>query len=162
MRVSKRTKRRSGRKGPPRGPLDQPAGLEELGEKYGVRKARPAQALDEKVARDAAASDGPGYNALVNVVGQRTLDVMEKGVFVALVAIFTAFLASGLAISSLAAFKATNTPVPDGWDDFLTNNIEGAFTPSLVVFFALSSVYGLYKQAQLNAGFTGYKERQEK
>lgn len=165
MRLSKRgaARRKGGaRRGAPRGPLDAPEGFEAIGEEYGVRKARPGQALDEKVARDAAGEGGGGYAALVGVVGQARLDAMEKVVFVALAGIFAAFLASGLAISSLAAFKATDTPVPEGWDEFLTNNVEGAFTPSLVVFFALSSFYGLYKQAQLNAGTTGYKERQGK
>jgi hypothetical protein len=148
------------RKGPSRTPADKAARFEDIGAKFGVRPARPGQVMDEKIAREAPSGEQAGYNALVELVGQDALDTMEKGVFVALAVLFSAFLASGLAISSLAAFKATGKPIPDGWNEFVSSKVEGAFTPSLFVFFGLSSLYGLYKQAQLNAGTTGYKERQ--
>lgn len=162
--VQMRSRRPSvrGRKGPSRTPSDKATKFESIGEEFGVRPARPGQALDEKIKREAASEEQFNYSGLVEVFGQGALDTMEKVVFVALALLFTVFLASGLAISSLAAFKATGKPVPDGWDEFLTNHVEGAFTPSLFVFFGLSSFYGLYKQAQLSAGTTGYKEQQRK
>jgi hypothetical protein len=155
---------RPARKGPSRTPRDKVEALEAVAAQYGLRKARPGQVLDEKVASDArrAAGSESLYGSLVSAVGQDTLDVAERGVFVTLAVLFAAFLGSGLAISSLAAYKATGTTVPDGWDEFVSSKVEGTFTPSLLVFFALSSAYGLYKQAQLNAGSTGYTERQKK
>lgn len=152
---------RPARKGPSRTPRDKEPIMEEIAAQYGVRKAKPGQALDEKLSatiKREAATQGL-YASLVSAVGQGNLDRVEKVVFYLLGGIFTAFLSCGLAISSLAFFKATGKAVPAGYDDFVTS-VEAYFTPALVLFFALSSAYGLYKQAQLNSGATGYTEKE--
>lgn len=149
------------RKGPSRTPADKREKLESIAAEYGVQKARPGQDLDRRVRRQADAQEAPLYLKFAGAIGQDKLDVAEKVLFFSLAALFALFLASGLAISSIAAFKAAGQPVPEKWDEFVTG-VEGIFTPSLFIFFGLSSVFGLYKQAQLNAGVTGYTERQER
>jgi hypothetical protein len=170
MRTGGRKKGGSQRPGPSRTPRDKREALERVAGEFGVFKARPGQRLDEKFTGPAAERATPaklpflppGYRELEDTVGRGRLEVMEKGLFFTLAGLFAAFLGSGLAISSLAFFKATAKPPPPGFDDFVTNNLQAFFTPSLVVFFALSSVYGLYKQAQLKSGATGYIEINER
>lgn len=153
--------RKPSRTGPSRTPSSKRAKVEEIAASYGVKKARAGQGLDERVAREAAAAEAPLYVKFAGAVGQERLDVAEKVLFYALGGFFSFFLLSGLAISSIAAYKAAGTPVPEQWDAFVTQ-VEGYFTPSLFAFFAGSSVFGLYKQAQLNAGVTGYTEGGER
>lgn len=146
------------RKGPSKTPADKREKVASIAAEYGVKKARPGQGMDERVAREAKAEKAPLYLRFAGAVGQDRLDAAEKALFFALAGFFSFFLMSGLAISSIAAYKAAGTPVPVKWDAFVTS-VEGLFTPSLFFFFAGSSVFGLYKQAQLNAGVTGYTER---
>lgn len=131
--------------------------IEAIAGKYGVRKSRPGEYLDEQYNKGSMAtkakqgSSTPSYDSLVKTFGQRNLEVFEKTLFAILVTLFGVFIAGGLAISSLAYYKAVGKPAPDGWDDFVSQNIYSAFTPTLFGFFILSSIYGLYKQWQLSA-----------
>jgi hypothetical protein len=162
------SKRPSSRSSKPRGPSrlseDAKAAIEKTAGGFGLSKARPGQAFDEKynAGKESGSSPRPftppGYKDLVTLVGARNLEVAETGVFWLLVMVFSAFLLSGLAMSSLAYFKATSTEPPPGFEEFISSKVEGLFSPSLIVFFALSTIYGLYKQAQLNSGVTSFTE----
>lgn len=163
---------RAGRKQPskPKSPQGPPEGIvdgseiEAIAAKFGVRKSRPGQMLDEEY-NERRETGGTGdetsafsFENLVKTFGQDNLDRAEKVIFGALLSLFIMFIAGGLAISSLAYFKAVGKPAPEGWDNFVSDKVYGAFTPSLVIFFALSSLFGLYKQAQLSTGGTTYTE----
>jgi hypothetical protein len=144
---------------------EQKAALEKTAAGFGIYKARPGEASDRKFG-DKKASAGKqaqprspsAYAALVRLVGVRNLEFVEKAMFVTLAAVLAAFITGGLAISSLAFFKATASTPPEQLELFATNAVQSFFTPSLIFFFSLSTVYGLYKQAQMNAGATSYTE----
>jgi hypothetical protein len=165
MRRSKGPARRSNK---PRGPGslsdESSAAIEKTAAGFGLYKARAGQALDDKYnsgkssAKEPLPFTPPGYKELVAFAGVRNLQAAEKVVFGLLVIVFSGFLSIGLAISSLAFFKATAAEPPAGFENFVSNTLEGLFTPSLLAFFGLSIIYGLYKQAQLNSGVTSYTE----
>jgi hypothetical protein len=165
MRRAKGPARRSTKpRGP--GPLsdESSAAIEKTAAGFGLYKARAGQALDDKYnsgkssTKEPLPFTPPGYKDLVAFAGLRNLEAAEKVVFVLLVAVFSGFLSIGLAISSLAFFKATAAEPPAGFENFVSDTLQGFFTPSLLAFFGLSTVYGLYKQAQLNSGATSYAE----
>lgn len=84
------------------------------------------------------------------------LDAAESVVYVALAGLLFAFIASGIAISSEAFLKASGRDVSEEFDA-VVKLIERGFTPLTIVFLALSSLLGIYKQSQLSSGATSYE-----
>ena len=70
----------------------------------------------------------------------------------------TLFIAAGIAICFEAYSKATETPLPEGWDDFITNTVEPNFTPGLGVLLGFSVSLGVFASAQLGSGSSVYSE----
>lgn len=134
--------------------------IESLASKYGIRAPRPGDDLDRKFNTSSsfdtdAAEPLTAYQRLVRIFGVEALDAVEGVVVVALGIILVVFLTSGIAISSEAFFKASGKEIPDYIEATLLN-LEKAFTPTVLVFLGLSSMFGLYKQSQLSSGATSY------
>ncbi|CDF38853.1 unnamed protein product [Chondrus crispus] len=134
--------------------------IEGLASKYGIRAPRPGDDLDRKF--NSTSSSDPenqpppsAYQRLAGAFGVEALNAAERVLVVALGTMLIAFLASGLAISSEAFFKASGKEIPDNVEAVLLS-LEQAFTPTLLIFLALSSVFGLYKQSQLSSGASSY------
>lgn len=158
--VTMRRKGAQKRPGPSRTPAEKRARMEEIARGYGVAKPRVAEGMDAKYNKPAKSDDAPSptvYQTLARVFGVEALDKAERIVLVALGVFLVAFLAGGIAISSEAFFKATGKDISDSLDATLAN-VEQVFTPALVVFLSLSSLFGLYKQSQLTSGATAYVE----
>ena len=124
------------------------------------RAPRPGDDLDRKF--NSTSSVDPdnqpppsAYQRLAGAFGVEALNAAERVLVVALGTMLIAFLASGLAISSEAFFKASGKEIPDNVEAILLS-LEQAFTPTIVIFLALSSVFGLYKQSQLSYGASSY------
>lgn len=149
---------------PPKGPSRLPKGtedrIEKLAGKYGIRAPKPGDEHDQKYSAPSSSSSDDlspptAYQRLAGAVGIETLNAAERVVVVTLGILLVIFLASGLGISSEAFFKASGKEVPDNLDALLVR-LEQVFTPAGIVFLALSSVFGLYKQSQLSSGATSY------
>lgn len=156
----RKSRPRTGPKGP--GPLseDKEARLRQLASRRGVQPPTPGDQLDRKyniTIPTPTSSPQTLYQFLVTVFGTPTLDMFERGLYVVLGAMLLAFVAGGLAISSEAFFKASGKPVPQQLDDVL-GQVQAVFTPVGLVFLALSSVLGVFKRSQLNSGVTAYSE----
>lgn len=154
----RKAKRKAGPKGPSRLPKESEDRIEQLAGKYGIRPPKPGDQLDQKFNSPSSDDDQPpptAYQRLAGAVGIETLDAAERVVVIALGVLLTVFLVIGLGISSEAFFKASGKEVPENIDAFLLS-LEQAFTPTVIVFLALSSVFGLYKQSQLSSGATSY------
>lgn len=139
--------------------------LKKVAAGFGMNVPRPGQQLDsqftegrskesEKKRKD---EENQLYYGVVNLIGQSTLNNIENATYFMLATLLTGFLGTGLAISSEAFYKASQKQVPQMLDTVVLNT-EQWFTPLLVVFLVLSSLLGLYKQAQLTAGAAQYDE----
>lgn len=157
------TMRKAKRKPGPKGaqlPKESEDRIESLASKYGIRPPQPGDQLDQKfntpssTANDKQPSPS-AYQRLAATFGVETLDAAERVLVIALGVMLVAFLVSGIAISSEAFFKASGKEVPENFDALLVT-LEQAFTPTVLIFLALSSVFGLYKQSQLSSGATSY------
>eukprot|EP00638_Chattonella_subsalsa_P004158 CAMPEP_0117755572 /NCGR_PEP_ID=MMETSP0947-20121206/13533_1 /TAXON_ID=44440 /ORGANISM="Chattonella subsalsa, Strain CCMP2191" /LENGTH=255 /DNA_ID=CAMNT_0005574935 /DNA_START=51 /DNA_END=818 /DNA_ORIENTATION=- len=70
------------------------------------------------------------------------------------------FLAGGIGIGLSGFAIATGNPLPPAIESFIVDTLEPAFTPSLVVFFALSSFLGIFKSFQFESrSDVQYKEK---
>lgn len=68
------------------------------------------------------------------------------------------FVAAGLAITAEAGSKATNNPLPENVDTFITNIIEPNFTPGLLVLLGFSVSLGAFAALQLGSASSTYRE----
>lgn len=144
---------------------EQKESLKQISERYGVKPLRAGDNLDRKFTSEKSREDDAKqqekeqafYRGLVDIFGQPTLDKIETAVYFILGALLLGFIGSGLAIASEAFFKASQKEIPPALDSFAVA-VEQYFTPLLVVFLILSSILGVYKQAQLNAGAAQYDE----
>lgn len=149
--------------GPSPTPIDKVEAVDRILQKAGIKKPRSIDNIDKEY------TSGKGnwnekalptvYKTLDSILGRRVLEGLEKGMLGTMCILISVFLGVGVAVSYQAFLKASNKPVPEALDHFLTNNFEQTFTPSLLVFLGLSVVYGLYKQSQLRSGATNYDER---
>lgn len=147
--------------GPSATPPEKKAEIEQIAKVFGILPTQPGQDLDQQYNTEDAADSASGaslYTALASAVGTDTLDTIEVGTIWTLGGLLAAFIALGLGISSAAYYTAASKPIPAGLDSFL-NSVEPLFTPLLVAFLVLSSIFGLYKQSQLNSGATGYDDK---
>lgn len=159
----RKSSRPKGPQGPERLSKEQQAKIEGIASTYGVRPPRPGDSQDRQYTASKPASEAPPpslYQRLAAAVGVETLDSAERVVYVALGLLLAAFLGAGLAISAEAFLKASGREVPEGVDAFVTA-VEGGFTPIVLVFLALSSLLGVYKQSQLSSGATSYEALSE-
>jgi len=148
------------RSGPSRTPRDKRAQIQKIAKEYGIEPPKVGQDLDEKYSAGSAQSSSESstvYQKLAGAFSVEALEVAEKVVYVVLSIMLVLFIGSGLGISSEAFFKASGKEVPENIDMFLTN-LEQLFTPTIVIFLALSSMLGLFKQSQLSSGATTYTE----
>lgn len=158
-----RGKRKPGRKKSSsisRLPPEKRARIDEIASDFGLKPEKPTSSLDRQFNERRTDDEPPPtlYQRLAGTFGVATLDAVEGVVFVILAGLLITFLGSGIAISVEAFFKATGKPVPDNLDD-LAVAAEKWFTPSVGVFLVLSSIYGFYKQSQLNSGAAQYDEK---
>lgn len=156
----RKSRPRTGPKGP--GPLseEKEARLREIASRRGVKPPTPGDRLDRKynvTVPTPTSSPQTLYQFLVTVFGTPKLEVFERGLYILLGGVLLVFIVGGLAISSEAFLKASGKPVPDQLDDVLSS-VQVVFTPIGLAFLALSSVLGVYKRSQLNSGVTAYSE----
>lgn len=161
-----RRKRGSSRNQPePRGPSRKNrAELDEIAKKFGVEAPKPGRQMDIKYNPESSTGEAQQktlYLMLVDMLGVNTLQVLEKLLGITLATLMAAFLSLGTGIAVEAFFKATGRAFPEKMDDLLSS-AEPAFTPIFILFLALSSIFGLYKQSQLNSGITGYSENTDR
>ena len=97
------------------------------------------------------------YTILAGMLGVQRLQRIETALGYMLTLLIVAFLGLGVGVGIEAFFKATGKEFPENVDRWISS-AEPFFTPLLVTFLALSSVYGLYKQSQLSSGVTAYAE----
>lgn len=139
---------------------EQRENMKTIAEGYGVRPPRAGATQDRIYGkggkREPEAPPETVYERLVGVFGEEGLENAERVVYVALSGLLVAFLGIGIAISTEAFFTATGREVPEGMD-VIVRQLYDAFTPVALGFLGLSSLLGLYKQAQLGAGVTGYE-----
>lgn len=141
-------------------PKEKRAQLDQIAANAGMEVPRVGAELDRQFTSKDRADDSPPltvYQRLADVFGVATLDTIEGGVFFLLGGLLLSFLGSGLLIASEAFFKASKTEISPGLDAVVVS-AEQWFTPLLFAFLAVSSLYGLYKQSQLNSGIAQYDE----
>lgn len=134
--------------------------MREIAKEYGIAPPEVGQSMDEQYNSPATKNNTQPitvYQRLAATFGVDTLERAEQTVYVVLFILLILFLAGGLAISSEAFFKASGKDVPDNIDDLLLN-VESLFTPTIIMFLTLSSLFGLFKQSQLSSGATSYVE----
>lgn len=139
--------------------------LKKVAEKFGVNAPKAGDRLDRQfTSAESREEDAKQleqeqalYKGIVKLFGQSTLDKLETATYFVLSALLIGFLGSGLAIGVEAFFKSTQKEIPQTLENVVLT-VEQAFTPLLIVFLIVSSILGLYKQAQLNAGAAQYDE----
>lgn len=70
----------------------------------------------------------------------------------------TLFILAGLGITVEAGSKATNNPLPENIDAFITNVVEPNFTPGLLVLLGFSVSLGAFAALQLGSASSTYRE----
>jgi len=69
-----------------------------------------------------------------------------------------AFVSAGVLITVEAWSKASNSPLPDNIDDFITNTVEPNFTPGLFVLLGFSVSLGVFAALQMGSQGSTYRE----
>mmetsp|Transcript_2881 Transcript_2881/g.5029 ORF Transcript_2881/g.5029 Transcript_2881/m.5029 type:complete len:257 (-) Transcript_2881:191-961(-) len=131
--------------------------LDKVLERFGLQKSKLTQAarmdstFQAKKTEEISKKRGPTvYQRLAQQYGVEALVKLERGVQIALFGLLTVWVGSGISISLEAYYKSSKNEIPD-WLTAIASNAEVAFTPSVVAFLALSSMYGLYKINQLES-----------
>ncbi|CAN8064241.1 unnamed protein product [Agarophyton chilense] len=140
---------------------EEKANLDRIAEEYGIRPPRPGDQLDRKYTQKKPTEQKTLYQSLAGAFGVPTLNAIEQGLYVVLGGLLFFLLTTGLAISSEAFFKASGKPIPDSLDAFATN-VQNLFSPALLSFLVLSSLFGIFKQSQLESGTSSYSSLKEK
>uniref|UniRef100_A0A6S9L345 Uncharacterized protein n=1 Tax=Heterosigma akashiwo TaxID=2829 RepID=A0A6S9L345_HETAK len=78
-------------------------------------------------------------------------NVIENGLIVGLSALLLFFLLGGIGIGASGVAVITNNPLPEGLERFIADTLEPSFTPTLLVFFVLSSTLGVFKSLQFES-----------
>eukprot|EP00612_Vaucheria_litorea_P005544 CAMPEP_0171462890 /NCGR_PEP_ID=MMETSP0945-20130129/6760_1 /TAXON_ID=109269 /ORGANISM="Vaucheria litorea, Strain CCMP2940" /LENGTH=193 /DNA_ID=CAMNT_0011989533 /DNA_START=108 /DNA_END=689 /DNA_ORIENTATION=+ len=68
------------------------------------------------------------------------------------------FISCGISLGFEAYAVASKNPMPKNIDNIVVNYLEPAFTPSLFVLLAFSSLLGVFKVSQLGKSGVNYKE----
>lgn len=156
----KNTPRRKGDGAKSRLPKEKRAKFKQFASEYGLDVPRPGQELDRQYTSKDRKEKAPSktlYQMLADTFGVSTLDSIEGAVYLLLGILLLGFISSGLLIASEAFFKASKQDIPPSLD-VIAIAAEHWFTPALFLFLGLSSVFGIYKQSQLNSGVAQYDE----
>lgn len=155
---NKKARKGDGRKS--RLPKEKRDKFKQLASEYGLDAPRPGEDLDRQYTSKDRPEKTPSktlYQMLAANFGVSTLDTIEGAVYVLLGTLLLAFISTGLLIASEAFFKASQQEIPPTLDA-IAITAEHWFTPVLFLFIGLSSVFGIYKQSQLNSGAAQYEE----
>ncbi|KAA8498215.1 hypothetical protein FVE85_5800 [Porphyridium purpureum] len=90
------------------------------------------------------------YKILKEKYSQEQLVKAERGLQVALLGLMLFWIGDGLIITTEAYYKVRQQDVPQSIIGFVAT-FESLFTPSVVLFLLLSSLYGLYKVNQIES-----------
>lgn len=134
-----------------------------LREQYGMRTAadqRRDQAKlkqREKVEKMMAAAEKDDFD-IISVIPAPLLIAIDRFLKAGLAISTLLFIAAGGAITAEAWAKASQSPLPDDIDNFITNVVEPNFTPSLLVLLGFSVSLGIFAALQLGSSGSQYSE----
>ncbi|VEU37081.1 unnamed protein product [Pseudo-nitzschia multistriata] len=139
-----------------------------LREKYGLRTKEEQEAAEAKQKQindqrkkinewKKLADEGDDFD-LLQVIPDPVLIFIDRFLKAGVTVCTTLFVLAGFAITVEAGSKATDNPLPQEIDDFITNVVEPNFTPGLGVLLSFSVMLGLFASLQLNSAASTYRE----
>ena len=139
-----------------------------LREKYGLRTREEQQAEYQRQQKAAEqrkkleewkklADQGKDFD-LIEILPAPILIFIDRFLKAGLAICTTLFVSAGLAITLEAGSKATNQPLPESVDSFITNVVEPNFTPGLLVLLGFSISLGIFGALQLGSASSTYRE----
>jgi hypothetical protein len=139
-----------------------------LREKYGLRTLEEQQREIQRTKQAAEqqkklrqwkemADRGEDFD-LLQILPGPVLIFIDRFLKVGLSICTVLFVAAGLAITAEAGSKATNNPLPENVDAFITNVVEPNFTPGLLVLLGFSVSLGAFAALQLSSASSTYRE----
>lgn len=139
-----------------------------LRDKYGLRTREEQQAEYQRQQQSAEqrkkleqwkklADQGKDFD-LIEILPGPVLIFIDRFLKVGVAVCTTLFVCAGLAITVEAGSKATNKPLPENVDVFITNVVEPNFTPGLLVLLGFSVSLGAFAALQLGSASSTYRE----
>jgi hypothetical protein len=139
-----------------------------LRDKYGLRTREEQQAellRQQKAAEESRklkewkelAAQGKDFD-LIEILPAPLLIFIDRFLKAGVAVCTTLFVSAGLAITVEAGSKATNKPLPENVDAFITNVVEPNFTPGLLVLLGFSISLGAFAALQLGSSSSTYRE----
>jgi hypothetical protein len=139
-----------------------------LRDKYGLRTREEQQAEEERLRQAAEQRQkleqwkeqverGEDFD-IIQALPEPVLLFIDRFLKAGVAVCTTLFVLAGLAITVEAGSKATNNPLPENIDVFVTNVVEPNFTPGLLVLLGFSVSLGAFAALQLGSASSTYRE----
>lgn len=139
-----------------------------LRDKYGLRTREEQQAEEERQRQAAEQRQkleewkqqidrGEDFD-IIMALPEPVLVFIDRFLKAGVAICTTLFILAGLGITVEAGSKATNNPLPENVDAFITNVVEPNFTPGLLVLLGFSVSLGAFAALQLGSASSTYRE----